>query len=323
MGSLAVYLQHAFKHHTPPGWTCNTESHLLTHDLEELLGYSSRVDLLMQRTDGSRRLWIEFEVSRADPVANHAKFAVAHLFHPQMRTDTFVSMVSPHVNLGRSHLAANTIVLLRHLGMHAFQTILFPQMTGDEIKRLNRITTSDLSHENIPIQPEIERVLTITEPVILTAEHHIHFVGNLLEVMLNVRRWNQDIETPAGFATWGKRTITYFVFDPRSRLFAPSKFCAYLVITPTVNPQASISVAQARSEMTIDIYNSLDATEPIFDGNRAQNHLRKNLAMIRQGMNEAMDEMRRAFVAWLERHTASVSVHPHGPVFIVPPAWFK
>jgi hypothetical protein len=28
-------------------------------------------------------LWIEFEVSRADPVANHAKFATAHLFQPQ------------------------------------------------------------------------------------------------------------------------------------------------------------------------------------------------------------------------------------------------
>ena len=32
-------------------------------------------DVLLERVDGSRRLWVEFEVSRADPVANHAKFA--------------------------------------------------------------------------------------------------------------------------------------------------------------------------------------------------------------------------------------------------------
>jgi hypothetical protein len=37
---------------------------------------------------GSRRLWIEFEISRADPVANHAKFATAQLFQPLPVTHT-------------------------------------------------------------------------------------------------------------------------------------------------------------------------------------------------------------------------------------------
>jgi hypothetical protein len=323
MGSLATYLQAAFVEQCPPGWTCHTEAHLLARDLEQVLGYSSRVDLLMERTDAPRRLWIEFEVSRADPVANHAKFAVAHLFQPQLQTDTFVSMVSPHVDIGRSHLAANTIVLLRHLGMNAFQTILFPQMTATEIKRLNRIKKPDLAREAIPVQREIERVLTITAPVIYTAEHQIHFVGNLLEVMLNLRRWNEEIATPEGAAAWGRRTITYFVFDSRSRLFAPSKFCAYLVITPVIEPHTIRPGTPARSEMTIARYNALDASEPIFDGQRAHAHLRKHLAMTRHGISEVADEVARAFEAWFQRHAESVAVHPQGPVFILPPVWFR
>ena len=78
--------------------------------LEALLGYRPRVDVLLEREDGSRRLWIEFEVSRADPVANHAKFATAHLFQPQAEADSFLAMVSPHVARGRRsliHFAGN------------------------------------------------------------------------------------------------------------------------------------------------------------------------------------------------------------------------
>ena len=63
--------------------------------LERMLGFAPRADVLLSRADGSTRLWIEFEISRADPVANHAKFATAHLFEPRTSGDTFVSMVSP------------------------------------------------------------------------------------------------------------------------------------------------------------------------------------------------------------------------------------
>jgi hypothetical protein len=53
-----------------------------------------------------RRIWVEFEVSRADPVANRAKFATAHLFQSQPAADTFLAMVRPHVDRGRRNLAA-------------------------------------------------------------------------------------------------------------------------------------------------------------------------------------------------------------------------
>jgi hypothetical protein len=52
---------------------------------------------------------VELEVSRADPVANHVKFATAHLVSPMPAGDAFVSMVSRHVVRGRSNLAAHMV----------------------------------------------------------------------------------------------------------------------------------------------------------------------------------------------------------------------
>lgn len=97
MPALALYLQQEFLKRSLPGWECLSEVCLLSRDLEQFLGYSPRADVLLQRTDHAKRLWIEFEISRADPVANHAKFATSHLFEPQRETDVFVSMISSHV----------------------------------------------------------------------------------------------------------------------------------------------------------------------------------------------------------------------------------
>lgn len=63
----------------PSGWTCRYEARVLTAHFESSLGYSPRADVCLENEDTSRRLWIEFEISRADLVANHAKFATAHL----------------------------------------------------------------------------------------------------------------------------------------------------------------------------------------------------------------------------------------------------
>ena len=104
MGALTQYLQDQFTNFCPAGWTCRAEQRVLSANWEALLGYAPRVDVLMTQADGQRRLWIEFEVSRADPVANHAKFATAHLFQPQPATDVFVSMVSAHVARGRQNI---------------------------------------------------------------------------------------------------------------------------------------------------------------------------------------------------------------------------
>jgi hypothetical protein len=92
MGVLTKFLQKEFCRRPPAGWACRSEVKLLSGDLEHLLGYSPRVDVLFEREEPKRRLWIEFEVSRADPVATHAKFLTSHLFQPQLETDCFISI---------------------------------------------------------------------------------------------------------------------------------------------------------------------------------------------------------------------------------------
>ena len=83
MGNLATFLQSEFPKYIPSGWKCQSEVQVLPKEFGTTLGYSSRVDVLLEKEKSSQKLWIEFEISRADPVANHAKFATSHLFQPQ------------------------------------------------------------------------------------------------------------------------------------------------------------------------------------------------------------------------------------------------
>lgn len=92
MAQLANFLQESFVAQSPSGWSCQRETRVLSSELEQLLGYSPRADVCLESIDASRRIWIEFEISRADPVTNHAKFATAHLFKPFEASDTFVSI---------------------------------------------------------------------------------------------------------------------------------------------------------------------------------------------------------------------------------------
>lgn len=225
MGNLAFYLQKQFQVHCPPGWQAQTEAQLLSHELRQMLGYSPQVDVLLTHETG-RRLWLEFEISRADPVANHAKFATAHLYHPQPQTDVFISMMTQHVKAGKRNLSANMIQVMRHIGMKAFQTSLFPTLPAQEISVLNHLDLPTLSQQRLNIKQEIKRALDVSHPLAADTDLDIHFVANNMEAVLNLHRWNQDLATPTRQDLWGRRTITYFVHDPRSHLFAPSKFCA-------------------------------------------------------------------------------------------------
>lgn len=316
MGKLAAYLQQEFKANQPPGWMCQLEARLLSAQLEKLLGFAPRADVLLQREDGTRRLWIEFEISRADPVANHAKFATTHLFQPQTKVDVFLSMISPGVDRGRQNLAANMIWVMRSIGMEAYQTFLLPHSSREEIKRLSTLPILDISKQSLNIQLEIERALTISQSLGQADSMNIHFVANLMEVMLNLNQWNHDLATECGRQLWGKRTVTYFIYDPRSRQFAPSKSCAYVSVPNPTTKTSSIT----NSIMTIQNYVQIDHTEPIFDGARAVNHLTKNLAMIRVEMDERAN-LRASFNQWLAQYHNTINVHPKGPVFLVPPDW--
>ena len=123
-----------------------------------LLGYDPRADIVLERADGTRRLWIEFEISRADPAANHAKFATAHVLRPGKPADAFVSMISAHVARGRRNLGAGMIHVMRQVGIDAFQTSSCPTSTASASSC--SITTPRRCRRRAPdVLPEIERVL--------------------------------------------------------------------------------------------------------------------------------------------------------------------
>lgn len=319
MGSLTVYLQSRFAELCPNGWQVRKEQSFLAPKLARQLGYAPRVDVLLERTDGSRRLWIEFEVSRADPVANHAKFATGYLFQPQPGTDAFVAMISAHVARGRYNLAANTTTLLRVLGIRAFQTALLPSCSAADIKQLNHQPTASLALHDTILQEEIERALAVSEALHRDDRHDVYFVGNRREVSLNLQYWNEAVRSPAGRLAWGKRTVTYFVYDPSSQGFAPSKFCAYLGL-----PRQGRSLSQNHAEqypiagLSLADYAALDQTTPLFDGSRARQHLIRHLGMSCLPLADCLD-LQHAFQHWLQDYATVINIHPAGPMIIRPP----
>jgi len=328
MGTLTAFLQERFNAICSPGsgWTCRREAPLLTAELEQLLGYSCRSDVMLEHEDGSRRLWIEFEVSRADPVANHAKFATSHLFHPLAPGSVFVSMVSPHVNRGRRNLAAGTVHLMRQLGIDAYQTTLFPHHLPAEIMRLNHLPLPELRRERLSVKREMIRAIEVSRPLssvtLGTESVRVHYAGELLEVMLSLRRFNDDLATEAGRQDWGRRrTFQYFVYDPRTGEFAPSKFCAYLPFVTRLDAPREAADLLASREMSVSLYSRIEATAEKFDGNRAWKHLRRNLGMMMHRPEE-LPNLREPFARWLENRRAEVGLHPRGPEFLLPPAWF-
>jgi len=318
MGQLASYLQHEFGNACPAGWACRHEERVLSGEFEQLLGYSPRADVCLETVDASRRIWIEFEISRADPVANHAKFATAHLFKPFETPDTFVSMVSSHVARGRRNLASNTVHLLRHVGISAFQTVLLPDVEPAEIKRLNHSSLENLRSSNFEVPRELNRVFQIVEPVIEDGGHRIHFVTELFDVIRNLHRWNSQVGTHEGAAKWKRRTVTYFVFDPVSKLFAPSKYCAYVI--PVCS--GPIGSAPASGLVNLQTYCKLDETDRRFDGYRARTHLMSDLGMNLTDADKS-PEICLPFNTWLSERATSVTVHPSGAKFLVPPTWYR
>jgi hypothetical protein len=307
--SLTRFLQTEFQRQCPPGWVVGIEAPLLTPELARLIGYAPRADVLLENPALARRYWIEFEISRADPVANHAKFATAHLFQPYPAQQVFISMMSSHVARGRHNLAANTIFLMRRMGIQAFQTVLLPQHAPAEIKRLNYLSVDELAHENLNSEAELVRVLTVTVVAHAAQGHQILYATNYADVILNVYRWNQEIQFAAQQQQWGKRTVTYFVYDPQSEEFAPSKFCAFLPADPE------------QIGMNIALYSQLGEGESRFDGKVARDYLTKTLGMVEYSPDQ-VPPIQARFVVWHERHQAHIRLHPNGQRFIVPPAWY-
>jgi hypothetical protein len=322
MGTLTTFLQQEFARRCPAGWRVRPEGHLLPEPLERLLGYSARADVILERLDGSLRLWIEFEVSRADPVANHAKFATSHLFQPQEPNDRFLAMVSPHVTRGRRNLAFNAVALMRQVGMKAYQTVLFPYLAPADVKRLDHLELTALPAQNLDVAREIERALAVTEPMIAVSDYDIHLAGDLLAVMLNVRQWNEDLATEAGRQLWGSRMVTYFVQDEESELFAPAKFCAYSAVASKPPSADSLRKGAGLGIMTVAVYTALNDGSHLLDGNRAQRHLTHGLGMTSVNPEE-LPELEALFSQWHEQHADCIALHPGGCKLLLRPQWFK
>ena len=319
MPNLARHLQEVFAGNCPAGWVCRNEVKVVRNEVERWLGYSPQADVMLEETKSGRRIWVELEISRADPVANHAKFATAHLFEPMPSTDTFISMVSRHVDRGRSSLAAHTIGLMRAIGIRAFQTMLLPGIDDTEIKRLNHLPMLQLREEAPSMVGEVNRVISVAQIIGRALDSDLHLAANLAEVFFNVRRWNEDILKSELLELWGRRRVRYFAYDPISSQFAPSKFAAYLRL-PTM---ASTTWLQHRSLTGMDLrsYSEIDAMDPIFDGNRAWRHLQTNLGMCVEPLAEMEPSIGEAFERWVAKVHPAIQVDTKGAVLIRPPAW--
>lgn len=318
-GLLASYLKAQFVEHCPPGWGCVTERSLLDLPDRQLLGYDPRADVLLERRDGTRRLWIEFEISRADPAANHAKFATAHVLRPWSSQDVFVSMISAHVVRGRRNLGAGMIHVLRQVGIDAFQTLLLPDVDRDGIRLLNH-DLGALRAAHLDISPEIERALTVAQPVAVSTRGRLHFAADLFDVLLNVRRWNDEARDPDRARLWRRRSVRYVVVDPTTGWCAPAKFAAY-VLLPTREP-AGPAPSGVTSAMTFQRYTELDQAEPLFDGHRAWAYLSERLRFSRVPYG-ADASASAVFDAWYTGNERLVQIDRERLMLLLPPSSFR
>src|SRR5215213_1566391 len=316
-GLLAGYLQRQFQANCPAEWHCTKERPLLDPSDRALLGYDPRADVVLERADGARRLWIEFE--SADPAANHAKFATAHVLRPWGPADAFVSMISAHVARGRRNLGAGMIHVMRQVGIDAFQTVLLPNLGRERIKLLNH-DLGALHAAHPDVLPEIERVLDIAEPVATSSTGRLHFAADVFDVTLNVRRWNREADAPQGAATWRRRAVRYVVVDRATGLCAPAKFAAYVLLLARDAPVGTVPGFQ--HGLTFERYQQLDQHEPLFDGHRAWTHLTRRLGFVSRSYADAPAEA-ALFDAWHARRADLLQVDRERLHLLVPPPAFR
>lgn len=322
MPTLARHLQEQFAALCPDGWICEVESRIVGRETEMILGFAPQADVVLLEAASGRRISVELEISRADPVANHAKFAAAHLRDPFPANHSFVSMMSRHIAPGRRNLGAQMIGVLRAVGMRAFQTVLLPGTDGDRIMELNHSPAARVRDEALPVEAEIERVLQVALALGSSrdGEDELHFAANSTEVLTNVRSWNLEMERSQPGDIWKRRRCRYFVHDPVTNEFAPCKFAAYVCLPAKLRPAPTTSRFLTR--MSLARYQEIDQGESIFDGNRAWNHLVKHLAFSKySAQNCPHPETVDAFLRWIRQHEAAVHVGDDNPVFLEPPPW--
>jgi hypothetical protein len=203
--------------------------------------------------------------------------------------------------------------------MSAFQTTLFPLTAPAEIKRLNCIPKETLISSGLNATTEIERALATITPVGHWGRLDVHYVGDLLDLMMNLRGWNEDVATLEGQKAWGRRHCSYFVYDPISKMFAPSKFCAYI---PVLSGTGNVEGPSANwSRMTTALYSELNDGTHMMDGQKAWHHLTAQLGM-RATTILAASAIAAHFAHWQEMNRTIVAVRGGEPTVLIPPGWY-
>jgi hypothetical protein len=141
-----------------------------------------------------------------------------------------------------------------------------------------------------------------------------------VEVVYNIHRWNSDMARPELRKLWRKRSVRYFAHDPRSGLFAPSKFAAYLLMSAAAGKLAE-GFSQTLTGMGVRAYTEIDQQHPLFDGNRAWEHLHRQLGMAVGPLDALGAGAVDRFWRWAERFADVVGIDSKGPVVLTAPEW--
>lgn len=150
------------------------------------------------------------------------------------------------------------------------------------------------------------------------AGQELHFAANEVEILANIHIWNREIQDPNSRAAWGRRRVRYFASDPASRVFAPSKFAAYvkLPVAGTVGGE----VIRSLTGMSLLGYESIPYTHPIFDGGRSWHHLQDRLRYTAVPLSDLPVAVAAAFARWLETIGDAITPDHQGAVILFPPA---
>lgn len=214
---------------------------------------------------------------------------------------------------------ATTAMFMRSVGIPAFQIDLLPDADGPTIKALNAATPTVLERAALDVGAEFDRVIAVADAKLINGWHRIHMADNAFTVGANVRTWNAETTDPVLASRWAKRRVRFLAFDPASRFFAPSKFCAFVpATTGAMEGRSILSVREPPGGMTSAIYFGLGEQDPRFDGHIARVHLERRLRYRATPAASLSGAVARAFERWRARPAETISV-PRDAVVLEPP----
>ena len=111
-------------------------------------------------------------------------------------------------------------------------------------------------------------------------------------------------------------------YESQTGLFAPSKFCAYSVFPALAASQWEGSAERSLyGALNVKLYSLVNGGSHALDGTKAVNHLTRGLGL-RPQVGYESTEVLTAFHEWHAAHSASINLHPSGPLFLLSPRWY-